>query len=389
MPRLAVDMIVLNGEEVLDRCLLPLRGTLDELIVVDTGSEDRTLPTLEGITGELGAYLRYERLHPLGPGFFTDSDETFNGASAISGRGGERLPGPFTFRRICADFAEARNRALLATSADYVLKLDADDEIASGAANLPRVLDHLDACDDIDIVASPYTIDGPEQVPARIEIADRLWRRASGLFWRQPIHEYLAGKRPERTHFLSSGLDIHDRKDSPGPGVRVPLRNLKILLWAEICGKAPVRSCTAESILFDFTLGHEAAEILPLYARSRLNGVPGRLDAKADSQLVSDCYYHLGRTFEAAHDPVSAFERYMAADDACPHLQALLRAHAMSGISEGRRKEAKDRLAKALGGQKRFGEGHRIINCDLGLLDRFLKSVYPHGSLLEEGTKCR
>ena len=49
MPRLAVNMMVLNGASVLPRCLLPLKGIIGELVVIDTGSTDNTKQVLEDV----------------------------------------------------------------------------------------------------------------------------------------------------------------------------------------------------------------------------------------------------------------------------------------------------------------------------------------------------
>ena len=42
METISLCMIVKNEEAVLERCLNSTRGIWDELIVVDTGSQDRT-----------------------------------------------------------------------------------------------------------------------------------------------------------------------------------------------------------------------------------------------------------------------------------------------------------------------------------------------------------
>ena len=42
MASISVCMIVKNEEKVLERCLLSLQGIWDELIIVDTGSSDKT-----------------------------------------------------------------------------------------------------------------------------------------------------------------------------------------------------------------------------------------------------------------------------------------------------------------------------------------------------------
>ena len=51
MITVSLCMIVKNEEENLGKCLKSLQGIVDEMIVVDTGSEDRTVD----IAKELGA----------------------------------------------------------------------------------------------------------------------------------------------------------------------------------------------------------------------------------------------------------------------------------------------------------------------------------------------
>ncbi len=87
MPRLSLSMIVRDEEARLRDCLESVRGFVDELVVVDTGSRDATAR----IAAACGA-----RVHQLD------------------------WPG---------DFAPARNRALELVSGDWVLVLDADERL--------------------------------------------------------------------------------------------------------------------------------------------------------------------------------------------------------------------------------------------------------------------
>ena len=59
MIRISVCMIVKNEEDVLARCLDSLRGIWDELIIVDTGSTDRTKEIAKKYTDRIfdGVYL--------------------------------------------------------------------------------------------------------------------------------------------------------------------------------------------------------------------------------------------------------------------------------------------------------------------------------------------
>lgn len=89
-PGLSVCMIVKDEEKNLPRALSSIQGLADELIVVDTGSKDRTVE----IARSFGAKVY--------------------------------------FFRWCDDFAKARNESLKYATKDYILWFDADDEFEAG-----------------------------------------------------------------------------------------------------------------------------------------------------------------------------------------------------------------------------------------------------------------
>jgi glycosyltransferase involved in cell wall biosynthesis len=94
MPKLALSMIVRDAASTLGACLSSAKGIVDEIVIADTGSVDLT----PDIAKEYGAHT----LH---------------------------IPWE-------DDFASARNQALDATTADWILSLDADEQLDSEAASL-------------------------------------------------------------------------------------------------------------------------------------------------------------------------------------------------------------------------------------------------------------
>ena len=97
--RLSLCMIVRDEEERLPRCLESVQGLVDEIVVVDTGSEDGTVE----IAKKFGARIGY-----------------------------------FAW---CDDFAAARNESLRLASGDWILWLDADDLLpAEGHARIRRLI---------------------------------------------------------------------------------------------------------------------------------------------------------------------------------------------------------------------------------------------------------
>jgi hypothetical protein len=380
MPRIAVNMMVLNAGRVLRRCLLPLKGVVDELVVVDTGSTDDTEDVVRQVASDVGIVRCYcERMDPASDDFITDEASTWE----------MPVPGPFTGRRVPGDWAAVRNRALDATTADYVVKLDADDEPVSPPENWRKAADFLDLHTNLDLVGAPYEVcDGRGEVEW-LSMYDRMWRRApSGgspsMRWTVPFHEYLNHKTPQNTVYAPQGLRVRDWRDSPGEGVRIEHRNLKVLLWnwerggrrldtssGDIQAGRPgeLQYCDYRSSLVEtFTLAHEAVQVFPEFARTLLEYVVRRLPVD-DVGMLSDCYYHLARALEQLGDHVGAMAEYEVADETSPHTQALLRLFCLCERLEevDMCEDVKKKVLLRVGG--RPGDP-RPYNCDLKVVSR-------------------
>jgi len=166
MTRIALCMIVRDEEQWLPGCLQSVAGLADELVVVDTGSSDRTVALAVAA-----------------------------GAVVV----------PFVW---VDDFAAARNAALAATRCEWLLQLDADERLAPGAvAALRRACDEGgfdcgfltlcnarrvdDAIDDV-LTRPGCRYDEPTALP-------RLFRRDDEFRWQGRVHEnvsaWLEGRR--------------------------------------------------------------------------------------------------------------------------------------------------------------------------------------------------
>jgi glycosyltransferase involved in cell wall biosynthesis len=99
-PLISLCMIVKNESNNLPRCLASAKPYVDEIIVIDTGSVDETLK----IAAEYGAKLSY-----------------------------------FEW---CDDFAAARNYAISQASGDWILMLDADEELLINSQNFLNKLNN-------------------------------------------------------------------------------------------------------------------------------------------------------------------------------------------------------------------------------------------------------
>lgn len=127
MPTLALSMIVRNAAELLPACLASARGSVDEMVLADTGSEDHTIEVAQQ-----------------------------HGARVVSIGWNN-------------DFAEARNRALAEIKSDWVLVLDADEQLDPAAG---RVLPGLVG----DAAVAGYQVTIRNYV---LSLEDRIWDRAA------------------------------------------------------------------------------------------------------------------------------------------------------------------------------------------------------------------
>lgn len=190
MPTLALSMIVRDAEKDLPACLESARGLVDEIVVADTGSTDATPEVAR----------RY-------------------GARVIS------IPWE-------QDYARARNLALAEVRSDWVLMLDADEQLDPGAARvLPRLMEKKDIAG-YQITIRNYMSDSsvrlfdslPKKNDSRLEAAGkypvyvehenvRLFRHHPEIYFVGRVHETV-GPRIEATGKIlarvpSSALVIH------------------------------------------------------------------------------------------------------------------------------------------------------------------------------------
>ncbi len=147
---ISVCMIVKNEEQVLGRCLDGVKEFADEIIIVDTGSTDRTKKVAQNYTNQV-----YD---------FTWID----------------------------DFAAARNFAFSHATKEYIFWLDADDVIT--AENGQKILQLKQSLDwSVDAVTMNYNLafDMYGNVTTSLR-RNRLVKRSKQFQWIGAVHEYLS-----------------------------------------------------------------------------------------------------------------------------------------------------------------------------------------------------
>ena len=178
MISISLCMIVRDEEEVLARCLDSVLPAVDEIVIVDTGSRDRTK--------EIAA--RY-----------TDKLYDF---------------------KWCDDFSAARNYAFSKGSMDYLMWLDADDVLPQSSLQallyLKKSLDPQ-----VTVVMMPYNVAFDERGrPSFTYERERLIKNGAGFQWKGAVHEAIA----PRGKILRSNVVVEHKKIKPGD----PDRNLLI-----------------------------------------------------------------------------------------------------------------------------------------------------------------
>lgn len=209
MPKLSLTIIARNEESNLPRLLASVAQYVDEVIVCDTGSEDRT----KEIARDLGCVVVdcNPQTHPQL--FFVDD-------------GSEGSPPPHSGKPTLGNFAGARQVAESVATGEYVLWLDCDDTL-EGAEHLLTVVDNM-ASTNIDCVWLPYHYghDAAGRVICLLS-RERIYRRGT-MKWVNPIHEVMVPTGPNvKSSRLSEMVVRHHR--SADRTATVANRNYKVL----------------------------------------------------------------------------------------------------------------------------------------------------------------
>ncbi len=237
-------MIVKNEEEVLARCLDCVKQFADEIIIVDTGSTDRTKEIAQSYTSHV-----YD---------FTWID----------------------------DFAAARNYAFSHATKEYIFWLDADDVVLpEDIQKLQKLKSALDWS--VDSVTMIYNLgfDDHGNVTSSLR-RNRLVKRARRFQWIGAVHEYLAvyGRISHCDIAITHKSEWHDSD-----------RNIRIYEKRLAAGEefSPRDQYYYANELYDHQKFEQAIEWYEKFLAGQKGWVEDNL--AACNKLI-DCYYHLGDT---------------------------------------------------------------------------------------------
>lgn len=182
-------MIVKDEEELLPHCLASVQGAVDEMIVVDTGSSDRSAEIAQQYGAVVVAF------------------------------------------EWCEDFAAARNAGLERASGDWILFLDADEALDRAAREQIRSWTAVSGCDGLFLNIHNYTGTGQQGVTVNPVL--RLFRNAPSHRFEGRIHEQIAAAicrgNPEAAFHVTDMVIHHygyqtaivERKDKVNRNVRL------------------------------------------------------------------------------------------------------------------------------------------------------------------------
>ena len=178
MPTISLCMIVKNEEAYLARALKSVAGLVDEIIIVDTGSTDRTREIASGFTSKVCSFPWKD------------------------------------------DFSDARNYSFSQASMDYCMWMDADDILEEKEKDKFLQLKHT-LSPDTDIVMMKYNTAFDEAGSPSFSYFRERWIRNSTQYrWVDAVHEVI----PPKGRIIYSEIAISHKKAGAGD----PDRNLKI-----------------------------------------------------------------------------------------------------------------------------------------------------------------
>ncbi len=241
---ISLCMIVKDEEEVLARCLDSVKEVVDEIIIVDTGSSDKTKEIASQYTNHV-----------------------FD----------------FPWRD---DFAAARNFSFSKATMDYCLWLDADDVLLeTDQQKLLQLKETLSPS--VDIVMMKYNTGfDPEGNPTFSYYRERLIRNHFGYIWQGAVHEAidLLG------HIIYTDIAVTHRKLHPSD----PQRNLRIFenQLAQGVSLKPREQFYYARELYYHQRYEDAIRVFEEFLASNQGWLENIIEA---CRFLSYCYHHTGK----------------------------------------------------------------------------------------------
>lgn len=285
MTTVGLCIIVRDAEETIGALLESIDGAFDEVVVVDTGSVDRTR---EIVAAHFGV--------PAGSRAEWEAPEAAPIVLSHFGRDPDIHTRLVLARfRWVDDFAAARNFAFSLGTATWRGYLDADDTLPGAQRLKPTILDTEKTSPTSNVVVLPYDYANGELVQDKF----RFMRWADGWTWVNEIHEEIVRSPPgPRVHSRYYDLVVKHRYTAVQTAVSLT-RNKRICQAARqraIEAGDSVKAATMSYYLglYETLPGGNAAE-----AEASLSVAAFNL---GDSAVAQDARYHLARFLLTRND---------------------------------------------------------------------------------------
>lgn len=244
MPTISLCMIVKNEEQSLARCLDSIAGLVDEIIIVDTGSTDRTAAIASAYTSKIYSYPWKD------------------------------------------NFADARNYSFSKATMDYCMWMDADDILEEKErAGFLQLKQSLPPATDL-VMMKYHTSFDEAGKPSFSYFRERWIRNCPKYRWIGAVHEVI----PPNGSVIYSDVAICHRKIKTGD----PDRNLKIyqklLAKGEVLEPRHLYYYGRE--LYYHKQYEEAVSVLGQFLLAEGGWVENKIEA---CSVCADCYRRLGQ----------------------------------------------------------------------------------------------
>ncbi len=244
MVTISLCMIVKNEEMHIARCLDSIAELVEEIIIVDTGSTDRTVEIVSGYTSKVYSYPWKD------------------------------------------DFSDARNYSFSKASMDYCMWMDADDVLEETQKEKFLQLKQF-MSPDTDIVMMKYNTSFDEAgAPSFSYFRERWIRNSSQYRWVGAVHEVI----PPNGRVIYSDIAISHKKLHAGDTDR----NLRIYqkMLAEGTLLEPRQQYYYGRELFYHGQYKEAISVLEQFLLSPEGWVENKIEA---CSICANCYFRLGQ----------------------------------------------------------------------------------------------
>ncbi len=249
-------MIVKNEAKILARCLNCVRSFADEIIIIDTGSHDKTRQIALDFTDKVYDFVW------------------------------------------CDDFSKARNFSFSFATCDYILWLDADDFIdQENCEKIKRLKQEINTASPPDCIMAKYiTSSQPHEF---YYYRERILRKNFGFVWHEPVHEAItpAGK------IVYSDIEILHKKE-PKPYSARNLNIYKKMLKNGITLSPRAKYYYARELYFNGKI-HKAIRKFDEFLLDDGGWVENKIDACI---IKSACYIHLNNYDKARSSLLQSFE---------------------------------------------------------------------------------